>query len=202
MGIFEKLFGRKTLSIEELKEAAQQVEKDRRRNRREIRRWERKRKKTVDRMKQSRQEGNQLEVDYLWDELKEHRKMGSDLRREGRVYNLESIALRRTVNALERLERKSDQGGARQLLQRIQSSGLAERLAIDREDEIRHLEEMNAILDEFAGTPEEEPEDPEKIMFLAELDSICEVEADGDSEGAAAREKELLQEFDLDAEQE
>lgn len=203
MGIFQKLFGgSEKITLEELREAHKQVERDRRGNRREMRRWERRRRKTVEKMKKSRQEGNSLEVDYLWDELKEHRKLGSDLRREGRIYNMEAIALRRTVVALERLERRQDKSGARAMLERIQHSGLAERLAIERDDELAYLQEVNAILDDFSGDTEEEVEDPEKVLFLAELDGISRAEEAGEVDQAKERESELLQEFDLDAERE
>ncbi|MEE8142999.1 MAG: hypothetical protein V3T77_07860, partial [Planctomycetota bacterium] len=75
----QRLFrDRRHVDVKELKSALDEVERDRRRNRVEIRRWERKRKHVLDRMKRSRTQGNQLEVDYLWDEFKEHRTGGSD----------------------------------------------------------------------------------------------------------------------------
>lgn len=194
--VLQKLFqGRKHLDIDEIRTAYEEVEKDRRKNRREVRRWERKRKQTVDRLKKQRAEGNSMEVDYLWEEFKEHRRHGAELRREGRVYNVESIALRRTVKALERLERRKQVGTSRELLERIRASGLAERVAIDRESEMAYLEEMNAILDEFDGVPEEERADPEKAMFLAELDGIRLAEESGDEEHAAEKQEELLERF-------
>lgn len=203
MGIFEKLFGgSQKIGLDELRAAHQQAEKDRRRTRREIRRWERQRKKIVERMKEGQRVGHKAELDALWDELKEHRKLGSDLRREARVYNLEGLALRRTVVALERLERRQDKTSARGLLDRIQRSGLAERLSIDRADELRYLEEVNSILDDFAGDTEEEGEDPEKAMFFAQLGKIARDEQAGDLDKARELEAELLQEFDLDAEAE
>ncbi|MGE3165812.1 MAG: hypothetical protein AB7O52_12980 [Planctomycetota bacterium] len=203
MGIFERLFGgSQKVDLEELRAAYQQVEKDRRRVRREVRRWERQRKKIVDRMKDGQRAGNKGEIDYLWDELKEHRKLGGDLRREARVYNLEGLALRRTMVALERLERRQDKSSARSLLDRIQRSGLAERLSIDRADEVAYLQEVNSILDDFAGEAEEEGDDPEKALFLAQLDRIARDEQAGELDKARELEVELLQEFDLDAEAE
>ncbi|MEM7166999.1 MAG: hypothetical protein AAF581_16165 [Planctomycetota bacterium] len=202
MGIFQKLFGKQGVSIDELREALKEVERDRRRNRREISRWERQRKKIVDRMKKQRQDGSQLEVDYSWDEFKHHRVEGADLRRQGRVYNLEGIALRRTLRAVERLEKKADRGGVQDLLRRIQATGVTERAAIDREMELQQLQDMNAMLDEFTGDLEQEPEDPEKLLFLAELDNITNAEQAGDEEVAAEREAQLLEEFDRDPEAE
>ena len=52
MGIFERLFGGgHRVEVEDLKTALKDVEKDRRRNRMEIRRWERKRRQVLDKMK-------------------------------------------------------------------------------------------------------------------------------------------------------
>ena len=64
-----------------------------------MRRWERQRQQILSRLKKSRESRNQVEVDYLWDELKSHRTVGNDLRREARVHNLEGIALKRSVRA-------------------------------------------------------------------------------------------------------
>ena len=202
-GIFRKLLqGRNVLDLEELREALDVVEKDRRRNRREIRRWERKRKQTIERMKKMRGEGNSMEVDYLWEEFKEHRRQGAELRREGRIFNVEGITLRRTVKSLERLERRKDKLGSRALIDRIRASGLLERIAIEGESERQYLEEMNAILDEFDGVSEEEKVDPEKAMFLAELDSIRKSEEEGDADQAHEKEEELLERFGQDLEEE
>ena len=142
------------------------------------------------------QRGNQLEVDYLWEQFKQHRAEGTDIRREGRVYNLESLALGRTARALERLEKKKDRDGARNLIDRIRASGLPERISLDRDEQLRSLEEMNEILEEITGEREEIAEDPEKAMFFAELDSISQVEREGDSEEAQERQEELLRRFE------
>ncbi len=198
----QRLFrDRRHVDVKELKSALDEVERDRRRNRVEIRRWERKRKHVLDRMKRSRVQGNQLEVDYLWDEFKEHRTGGSDLRREGRIYNVEGVALKRYIRALERLERRNDREGASKLLERIQGSGLMERLSLENEAEQLYLDEINSILDEFGGLDEEEKVDPEKALFLAELDSIRTAEESGNEEEAEEREGELLERFGRDLEE-
>jgi hypothetical protein len=200
--LFYRLFGgRKEITLEELKEALSNVERDRRKSRREIRRWEQKRKQTLERMKKARAEGNQLEIDYLWEDFKEHRRVGTELRREGRIYNIEGTALKRYVRALERLERRKDRDGARNLLERVQGSGLMERLSLERDTEVRYLEEMNAILDEFDGLEETEQADPEKAMFFAELDTIRKAEEEGDAEEAVEREEELLERFGQELEE-
>ena len=201
MGVFRKLFGApEPITLESLKKALGEVERDRRKSRVEVRRWERQRKQLVDKMKSARGEGNQLEVDYLWEQFKQHRSEGTELRRDGRVYNLEALALGKTVRALERLEKKKDRESARSLIDRIRASGLPERISLDRDEQLRSLEEMNEILDEFTGEAEPTQEDPEKAMFLAELDSIAEVEQSGESEEARDRESELLRRFEEDPE--
>ena len=201
MGVFRKLFGApEPITLESLKKALGEVERDRRKSRVEVRRWERQRKQLVDKMKKARGEGNQLEVDYLWEQFKQHRSEGTELRRDGRVYNLEALALGKTVRALERLEKKKDRESARSLIDRIRASGLPERISLDRDEQLRSLEEMNEILDEFTGEAEPTQEDPEKAMFLAELDSIAEVEQSGESEEARDRESELLRRFEEDPE--
>ena len=201
MGVFRKLFGApEPITLESLKKALGEVERDRRKSRVEVRRWERQRKQLVDKMKKARGEGNQLEVDYLWEQFKQHRSEGTELRRDGRVYNLEALALGKTVRALERLEKKKDRESARSLIDRIRASGLPERISMDRDEQLRSLEEMNEILDEFTGEAEPTQEDPEKAMFLAELDSIAEVEQSGESEEARDRESELLRRFEEDPE--
>ena len=203
MSIFQRLFqGHNVITRQALEEALDKVEKDRRRSRREVRRWGRKRKQLVDRMKKMQSEGNDLEVDYLWDEFKEHRRLGQDIKREGRLFNIEGIALKRTIKALDRLERRKDHSSSHKLLERLRSSGLLERIAVEKESELQYLEEMNAILEEFDGLSEAERQDPEKALFLAELDGIHKAEAEGDQEGAADRQEELLERFGKIAEEE
>ncbi len=197
IGILRKLFGApEPITVETLKGALHEVEGDRRRNRVTVRRWERQRKQYVEKMKGARAEGNQLEADFLWEQFKQHRSEGVDIRREARVYNLEALALGRTVRALERLEKKKDRDGARALIERIRASGLPERIALDRDEQLRSLEDMNQILEEFTGEREELEADPEKALFFAELDSIAEVERAGDPEEAKEREDELLGRFE------
>jgi hypothetical protein len=55
---------------------------------------------------------------------------------------------------------------------------------------------MNEILEEFTGQRDEIAEDPEKALFLAELDSIAEAERGGDEDDAKDREQELLRRFE------
>jgi len=201
IGILKKLFGApEPITVESLKTALQQVERDRRKSRVSVRRWERERKKMLDKMKTARSEKNDLEADFVWEQFKQHRVEGAELRREGRVYNLEALALGRTVRALERLEKKKDREGARALIDRIRTSGLPERIALDQDEQLRSLEEMNEILEEFSGELDHSPEDPEKALFFAELDSISEVEKSGESTEAKEREEELLRRFEEDPE--
>jgi hypothetical protein len=109
--MLRKIFGAsEPITVESLRGAHQEVERE---HRVVVRRWERQRKQLLERMKGAGGEGNHLEVDYLWEQFKLHRTDGVDIRREGRVRNLEALALGRTVRALDRLEQKKDRAGAR-----------------------------------------------------------------------------------------
>ncbi|MFN0056878.1 MAG: hypothetical protein ACKVX7_00345 [Planctomycetota bacterium] len=179
----------------EVRNALKAVERDQRSNRIAVRRWERKRKQIVERLKQARGAGSSVEVDSLWDEFKEHRREGVDLRLAGRAFGTEGLALRRTLRAVESLDRREDRAGARKLLARLRQSGLIERLGFDREESARSLEEMNQILEECSGQSDGEAADPEKALFLAELDVVRRNEAAGKTEEASQLEEELLERF-------
>ncbi|MGA1201805.1 MAG: hypothetical protein ACO4BJ_02370 [Planctomycetota bacterium] len=201
MSLFRKLFSTSAEpDLESLRGTLGEVERERRRSRVGIRRWERQRRQLVDRMKRSREEGNPLEVDYLWEQFKQHRSEGVDLRREGRLHNLEALALGRTIRALERLEQKRNRDGARSLLDRLRASGLMERALLDRDEQLRRLEEWDEVLEQFESGDEERKSDPEKALFLAELDSISEVERAGEADEARTREDELLRRFEAEPE--
>ncbi len=200
--ILENLFKGRRVQLSDLREALRSVERDRRRVRTEIRRWERQRQQILSRLKKSRESRNQVEVDYLWDELKGHRTTGHDLRREAKVHNLEGIALKRSVRSLEQLERSQDRDGAQRLLDRIQGSGVLERLAVHRDSQAACLQEMSSILEEFGDGADGDPVDPEKALFLAELDAISTSERTGDSDDATERELELLERFQSEADAE
>jgi len=195
LSMLENLFRGRRVKLSDLREALKSVERDRRRVRTEMRRWERQRQQIMNRLKKSRQSRNQVEVDYLWDELKSHRTTGNDLRQEARVHNLEAIALKRSVRALEQAERTEDRVGAQRLLDRVQGSGVLERLAVHRDSQAECLKEMSSLLQEFGDATEDEGVDPEKAMFLAELDSISDSEGGDDSPAASGRELELLERF-------
>ena len=68
--------------------------------------------------------GNQVEVDYLWEELKHARTENALERRQTRVLNLEAISLKRTVWGLERLESTRNRSGVKDLIDRLRESGL------------------------------------------------------------------------------
>ena len=200
LALLEQLFKGRRVHLKDLRAALQSVERDRRRVRTEMRRWERQRQQIMVRLRKSRDNRNQVEVDYLWDELKSHRTVGNDLRQEARVHNLEGIALKRSVRALEQLERSKDREGADRLLDRIQRSGVLERIAVHRDSQAACLQEMSTILEEFGGAADvHDAADPEKALFLAELDAIAASEQKGSPAGSADRELELLERFQAQA---
>ncbi|MEM7261591.1 MAG: hypothetical protein AAF488_06335 [Planctomycetota bacterium] len=189
-----QLFRGRKISTADLAAALQDVDRERRRCRVAVRRWERQRRQIVERLKRSRGEKNSIEVDYLWDELKSHREVGQDLRREARAHNVEGIALKRSIRMLEQLEKSKDREGVRQLLERVQRSGVLERMAIHRDSQSECLREMSELLEDFGGEADE-PADPEKALFLAELDLIAQKEQRGEAEDATDREDDLLERF-------
>ena len=189
-----QLFRGRKISTADLVSALQDVDRERRRCRVAVRRWERQRRQIVERLKRSRAEKNSIEVDYLWDELKSHREVGQELRREARAHNVEGIALKRSIRMLEQLEKSKDREGVRRLLERVQRSGVLERMAIHRDSQSECLREMSELLEDFGGEGEE-PADPEKALFLAELDLIAQKEQRGESEDATDREDDLLERF-------
>ncbi|MCA8959543.1 MAG: hypothetical protein KDC38_03475 [Planctomycetes bacterium] len=190
----QSLFSRRRLRLDDLQDALQEVDRERRRVRVEMRRWERQRRLVMERLKRARSTGNSVEVDYLWDELKAHRVSGHDLRREARGHNLEGLALRRAIRAIERLETQRDRIGAQRLLERFRESGVLERLALHDDSRENCLHEVSAILEELGGDSEPK-EDPEKAMFMAELDAISSTTGTEEPEASTDRERELLERF-------
>ncbi len=189
------------INIEELQSALEQAGKDRRKSQRELKRWHRKRNQLVERMKNLRSQSQNLEVDDLWEELKDHRLIGNELRQERRIYSIEEMALRKTIRTVKRLDRRSDHSAVETLLRKLQQSSLFERLAIESENQEDYLAEISEILGEFDTGSQSKAPDLEKELFLAELDGISSIEKEGAVNDAQQRQKELLEGFDLVEEQ-
>jgi hypothetical protein len=189
---FTMLFGGK-IDLRKLKVKLREVERDRRKYFMELRKSSSRQGTLIEQIKAARREGNTIEVDYLWEELKAIKYDFAFSRRAAKVANLEGIALKKYIRGLERLEKRKDKEGVNKLLQRIRTSGLDAKLALQQIDEQAYMDELNGTLDELGLEidGEFEDQDPEKEKFLSEIDTINEAEGAGDFDAALKTEAEL-----------
>ena len=194
MGIFDKLFNRedREVSSRDLKVALRGVERERRKKQLDLRKLTNKRNETLSRLKAARKDNNREEVDFLFEDLQQVKLDQAYLRRESKILNLEAIGLKRYVRGLERLERTSTKGRIRELMQKVQISGLDEKLNGEAVDEEAYIDALNATLEDLQAEMEDvdlnEDRDPDKEALLAELDEIIAAEEGGDVEVAHERE--------------
>lgn len=201
MGILRSLFS-KPLTTKELRPELARLSRERRRKMMAMRKLGRKREKLIDGMRKARKSGDNLEVDYIWEELKQIQFDASYSKREARIANLEEIALKRYVRALEKLEKRKDTDGIRKLLTRIRSSGLEAKLAEERIREQEYLDELNAIVEIATEELHEEEmiEDEEKAKFLGEIDQIIEAEDSGEHDKAKKQRDALSKRLEAELE--
>lgn len=193
MGLIKKLFGSREVSLRELKLALLRVERERKRKTESARRLEESTANVFEKTKAARGAGNHVEVDYLWEELKQVRTESALDRRQLRVLNLEAIALKRTVWGVEHLETKKDASGARALFRRLHESGLDDKLQAQEIREEEYLQELDDILADLnlTSTEVDDTDDPEKAAFLAEIDAINAAEEVGATDIATDRQAGL-----------
>ncbi|MCB9894376.1 MAG: hypothetical protein H6839_08000 [Planctomycetes bacterium] len=189
---FASLFGSK-VDLRKLKVKLREVERERRKYFMEMRKLSTRQASLIEQIKRARREGNSIEVDYVWEELKDIKYDFAFQRRAAKVSNLEGIALKKYVRGLERLEKRKDKDGVNKLLQRIRSSGLDAKLALQQIDEEAYMDELNATLDDLGLEVDADMDesDPEKARFLSEIDTINEAEEGGDFDQALKAETEL-----------
>ncbi|MBI4618237.1 MAG: hypothetical protein HY720_31855 [Planctomycetes bacterium] len=190
MSFFKSLF-RRAVALPELRVALRQVERSRARKLAELRRHAARQQIAIEKMKDARKDGNSIEVDYLWEELKVLRCDLAFARRELRVANLEGIALLRYVRGLERLEKNGDRERAKKLFERIRASDLDAKLAASEVREDEYLAELDRVFESVGlevARIESEAADPEKDVFLAEIDALVAAEEAGDREQALEHE--------------
>ncbi len=199
-GIFEQIFGRKQeVTSRDLKVALLGLKREARKKQIELRKLESRRRELIDRIKRARREGNALEVDVLWEELRQVRIDGAYAKREGKVLALEMVGVTRYLRGLERLERAGRESEIRKLIERVRTSGLDHKLRGQEVDEAAYIDELNATLDEVGIEIEgweAEDVDPEKARFLEEIDAINEAESTGNIEEAVEREEKLSRKLD------
>jgi hypothetical protein len=195
MGVFDKIFNRKkAITAKDLKVALMGVKRERKKKQMELRKLSHKKSEYVDQIKRARKGGNNLEVDFLWEELNQLKVDAAYSRREAKILNLEGIGLTRYIRGLERLEKTGSNEKIRDLLERVRTSGLDAKLYGQEIDEKAYMDALNATLEDV-GLEIEEMEayedDPEKSRFLAEIDAINAAEEEGKIDEALERETEL-----------
>lgn len=195
LGIFEQLFKRKKdPTAKDLKVALMGLKRDRKKKTIELRKLAGKRSDLMEKIKKARRDGNAMEVDVGWEELKQIQVDAAYAKREGKILSLESIGITRYLRGLERLERVGDQGKIKSLLDRIRTSGLDEKLRGAEVDEMAYMDTLNATLEEVGLEIEDfdlDEEDPEKAKFLSEIDAINAAESSGKIDEALAKEQAL-----------
>lgn len=205
MGIFDRLFNRddREVTSRDLKIALKGVERERRKKQMESRRLAQKRNEALARLKQARKENNREEVDFLWEDLQQIKLDQAMARRESKILNLEAIGLKRYVRGLERLEKTSNKERVRALMQKVQLTGLDEKLRGASVDEEAYIDALQATLEdlnvELEDTDLSEERDPDKEALLAELDEIIAAEEGGEPEVAEERERELRDRLEREA---
>ncbi len=196
---FRKLFGReKPVTSRDLKAALIGVKRDRRKKQLELKKVVNRRGDILERIKDARRDGNQIEVDTLWEDLKQLKVDAAYARREAKILSLEEIGLKRYSRGLERLEKSKDDRAIQRLLERARTSGLDDKLRRAEVDEDAYMDELNAILDDVGLQVEEleAEDDPEKEKFLAEIDAINSAEEAGKLDEALAKEEKLKKKLD------
>lgn len=204
MGIFDTLFNREDREVtsRDIKIALKGVERERRKKQLEIRRLGNKRNETLGRLKQARKDNNREEVDFLYEDIQQLKLDSSLARRESKILNLEAIGLKRYVRGLERLEKTSSRGRVRELMKKVQLSGLDQQLAAGQVDEEAYIDALNATLEDLNMELEDsdalfsDEADPDKDALLRELDEIIAAEEEGDIEIAQQRENKLQEKMD------
>jgi len=199
MAFFDLLFG-SGIDLRKMKVKLREVDRERRKYFMEMRKLSSRQSAMIEQIKRGRRDGNQIEVDYVWEELKDIKHDFAFNRRAARISNLEGIALKKYIRGLERLEKRKDKDGVSKLLQRIRTSGLDAKLAMQQIDEEAYMDELNATLDDLGLDVDADyvDEDPEKARFLADIDVINEAEGVGNFDEALRAENELRQKLETD----
>jgi hypothetical protein len=206
MGIFDKIFGSEEENVvtsRDLKIALMGVKRERRKKQMEMKRLGMKKNEIFGRIKKARREGNMEEVDFLYEELQQIKIDTAYSKREAKVLNLEGIGLQRYLRGVERLEKTSSKGRIRELMQRVRSAGLDEKLRGQTVDEEAYLDDLNLTLEDINVELEDvsmsEEGDPEKDKFLEQIDSIIALEEGGNEDIAIEREEQLKEKLEQES---
>ncbi len=204
MSFLQELFGRKKVTQRELKTRLLRIERDRRKKRLELKKLDSRQTKLVEQVKEARRGGNNIEVDYLWEDLKGMKLDRVWLIRESTILNLEGITVKKYLRGMERMERNNNHEGINKMMERIRGSGLEAKLDADRIATDEYLDELRAIMDDVGldiDTLDIEEEDPEKAAFLSEIDAINIAEESGNLDDVTVAEERLQQQLEEEPEE-
>ena len=132
MSFLQELFGRKRVTTRDLKTRLLRIERDRRRKRLELKKLDKRQGEIVEQVKEARRSGNNIEVDYLWEDLKGMKIDRMWMIRESTILNLEGITVKKYLRGMERMERNNNHEGINKMMERIRGSGLEAKLDADR----------------------------------------------------------------------
>lgn len=197
---FTSLFNR-GLDLTKMKVTLRIAERDRQKNFAEIRKQDARQNQLISDMKSARKLGNNLQVDYLYEELKQVKHEMALTHRVARIANRQTILLKRAIYAFERRAKSKDKNSIQGMIERLSQAGLDRMIASTSVSD----EEYVAQLDELLGTTEfdetafeTDSMDEGKSRLLAELDAINAAEDQGNFEVAVEREKEIKRMLEQD----
>lgn len=200
MGIFEKLFNpeeKNVVTSREIKIALARAESTLRREKFSGKKLKTKQKEILGRLKDTRQNNDSDEFDYLYEQLKQNKIDQALNQKDLKRLHLEIRGLTQYQRSFERLERANKTGTIRNIMKRVQASNLDSKLNADTVDEEAYMDMLQATMDEVAhemealSSTDYDSHDPEKDKLIAELDELIAAEEDGNSFEALKREENL-----------
>ncbi len=190
---FGDLFGSREPSLTDVKVKLRTAERDRLKQYEEVRKLDAKQSQLLTDIRKAMRDGNRLQIDYLYDELKFVKHDISLGTKTARIANRQTMVLKRVMRAMESRTRTGDKDSVRKMIERLVNSDIASMIAkSDVSDE-----EYTAKLDEILGMTElesggtSEADDPEKEKLLSALSAINEAEDAGNFEAATEKEREV-----------
>jgi len=180
------------VDIKEVEEASRQAQERRRRLFRQLRVLANRRRRLLEKAKKARKSGDEMTLDFVWEELKGLRTEAALLKKDARVAMLEALTLERVLRAMEVAQKTGGEGKIRDVIKRLMESGVIAKIGEEKVSEDAYAEELEAVLSYATETaPEEAEVDEEKAKFLEELDAIIDAEERGDKQEAKKRVKRL-----------
>ena len=180
------------VDIKEVEEASRQAQERRRRLFRQLRVLANRRRRLLEKAKKARKSGDEMTLDFVWEELKGLRTEAALLRKDARVAMLEELTLERVERTMKRLKKAGDEGRIKDVIHRLIESGIIAQIGQEQVSEDAYAEQLDAVLSYATeATVEDTEEDEEKAKFLEELDAIIDAEERGDKHEAKKRARRL-----------